>query len=56
MKNWNLILKIEKCEICIEYKRTKPQPAVGFPLAKTFNETVAIDLKEWSYDKKNPVS
>ena len=42
----------EKCEICIKYKRTKQQPVVGFPLAKTFNETMAMDLKEWSHDKK----
>ena len=40
----------EKCKICIKYKRTKPRPVVGFPLAKTFNETMDIDLKEWSND------
>ena len=42
----------EKCEICIKYKRTKPRPVVGFPLAKAFNETMAMDLTEWSHDKK----
>ena len=26
----------------------KPKPIVGFPLAKEFNETVAMDLKHWS--------
>ena len=46
----------EKCEIWIKYKRTKLQPVVGFPLAKTFNETMAMDLKEWSHDKKNLAS
>ena len=34
----------EKCDICIKYKKTKPRPVVGFPLAKTFNETMAMDL------------
>ena len=46
----------EKCEICIKYKRTKPRPVVGFLLAKTFNETMVMDLTEWSYDKKNLAS
>ena len=46
----------EKCEICIKYKRTKPRPVVGFPLAKAFNETMAMDLTEWSHDKKNLAS
>ena len=38
--------------ICIKHKRTKLRPVVGFPLAKTFNETMAMDLKECSHDKK----
>ena len=42
----------EKCDICIKYKKTKPRLVVGFPLAKIFNETMAMDLKEWSHDKK----
>ena len=42
----------EKCEICNKHKRTKPQPAVGFPLAKAFNENIAIDHKAWSHNKK----
>ena len=46
----------EKCDICIKYKKTKRQPVVGFPLAKTFNETMAMDLKEWFRDKKNLAS
>ena len=46
----------EKCDICIKYKKTKLQPVVGFPLAKTFHETMAMDLKEWFHDKKNLAS
>ena len=34
------------CEICCKYKRTKPRPVVGFSLAKRFNQTVAMDIKE----------
>lgn len=41
-----------KCEICLKYKKSKPRPIVGFPLAKSFNETIAMDLKEWSNNKK----
>ena len=41
----------KKCEICIIYKKSKPLPAVAFPLAKTFNETTATDLEEWSHNK-----
>ena len=37
-----------KCEICLKYKKPKPRPVVGFPIARVFNETVALDLKEWS--------
>ena len=35
----------ENCEICHRFKRRPPRPAVGFPLASQFNETVALDLK-----------
>ena len=41
-----------ECEICNKYKKAKPRPIVGFPLSKVFNETLAIDLKEWSYSPK----
>ena len=37
--------KDKKYEICIKYKKTKPQQVVGFALAKTFSETMAMDLK-----------
>lgn len=33
------------CEVCHRFKRRPPRPAVGFPLASQFNETVALDLK-----------
>ena len=38
----------ETCEICIKYKRRKPRPIVGLPMARELNETVAMDLKHWS--------
>lgn len=37
---------INKCEVCQKYCKTKPKPAVGLPLASTYNETVAVDLHE----------
>ena len=33
------------CKICAKYKRSNRRPAVGFSLAKDFNDTVAMDLK-----------
>ena len=35
------------CKVCQKYKKAKPKPIASFPLAKTFTETVALDLKEW---------
>ena len=35
------------CKVCQKYKKPKPKPIASFPLAKTFTETVALDLKEW---------
>ena len=35
------------CKVCQKYKKPKPKPIVSFPLARTFTETVALDLKEW---------
>ncbi|XP_056150199.1 centromere-associated protein E [Lampris incognitus] len=37
---------VQDCDICHRYSKTKPKPAVGLPLASTFNETVAVDLHE----------
>ena len=35
----------ESCEICEKYKKAAPRPVVGLPMASTFLETVAIDIK-----------
>ena len=44
----------DNCEICFKYKKPKPRPKTGFPIAKRFNETIAamiaLDLKKWSSD------
>ena len=37
---------VNDCDSCRRYKREKPKPAVGFPLASAFNETVAVDLHQ----------
>ena len=37
----------KSCEICMRYKRPSSRPVVEFSLAHGFNETVAIDLKQW---------
>ena len=42
----------DSCSICKKYRRPKPRPVVGFPMAKTFNETVDMDLKERSHSPK----
>ena len=34
------------CKICLMYKTPKPRPIVGLPRGKTFNECVAMDLKQ----------
>ena len=36
----------ENCEICRKYKKTPPRPIVSLPMANTFLETVAMDLKQ----------
>ena len=33
--------------ICLKYKKQKSRPAVGFLLAHNFNETVAMDIKQF---------
>lgn len=35
------------CEVCKRYKTKPLKPAVGFPLATQFNQTVALDLKQF---------
>ena len=37
---------VKNCETCIRYGKPKPKPAVGLPMASTYNETVALDLHE----------
>lgn len=37
---------VSKCDTCIRYSKPKPKPAVGLPMASTYNETVAVDLHE----------
>ena len=35
----------KSCQICQEYLKPPPRPVVGLPMATTFNECVAMDLK-----------
>lgn len=43
-----LLTDIEnQCELCKVYSRTPSRPVVGMPMAKEFNEKVAMDLKQW---------
>ena len=37
----------ENCVFCIRHKRVPPRPIVCLPLASSFNEAVAMDLKAW---------
>ena len=41
----NIKLVSESCKICKEFKKPVPRPSVGLPLASSFNEVVAMDLK-----------
>ena len=36
----------------IKKKKKKIRPVVGFPLVTEFNECIAMDLKQWSYQNK----
>ena len=40
-----------QCDVCRRFKRRPLKPAVGFPLATQFNETVALDLKQFGPNK-----
>ena len=46
----------KECEVCLKYqkkkKKKKIRPVVGFPLVTEFNECIAMDLKQWSYQNK----
>ena len=35
------------CDTCKRFKKPPLKPAVGFPLASSFNETVSLDLKQF---------
>lgn len=37
----------QTCEVCRKYRKTPPRPVVSLPLARDFNDVVAMDLKEW---------
>ena len=53
IKNFEIIDCLEEnCEVCQKFKKPKPKPNVGFPLAKRFNQTVTLHLKEWSSSSK----
>ena len=36
------------CESCIKYKRGNPRPVVGLSMGFNFNQTIAMDLKEYT--------
>ena len=36
----------QKCEICKKYAKTPPKPVGTMPMAKEFNEKVAMDLEQ----------
>ena len=43
----NFLLEIpSKCEVCLKFKKAKPKPVVGLPLATRFNQVMAMDIKE----------
>ena len=37
----------QKCNLCKAYAKTPPRPVVSMPMAKEFNEKVAMDLKQY---------
>ena len=39
---------ISQCVGCIKKKKNPAKPFVGLPMAKEFNEKVAVDLKKWN--------
>ena len=47
----NLLKEIDQvtdhCEVCKKFKKPKPRPTVGLPMATMFNECVAMDLKKF---------
>ena len=46
---YNILEEVSNsCKLCKRYKKTPSRPIVGLSLAHVFNETVAMDLKEWT--------
>ena len=43
----------EQCVTCLTYKKSIPRPHVAVPIARDFNDTLAVDLKIWP--KKNAI-
>ena len=39
---------IDACENCLKYNKHPLRPVVGLSTARVFNETKAMDLKEWT--------
>ena len=46
-KSCEICMRYKSCELCMRYKRPSSRPVVGFSLAHDFNETVAMDLKQF---------
>ena len=50
-ENENLAKEIkevtENCEICKKYKKPPPRPCVSLPMASQFQESIAMDLKQY---------
>lgn len=51
IKNSALERAVEKvtkeCDTCLRFQKAKPRPVVCMPMASTFNEVIAMDLKAW---------
>ena len=51
-ESFKLIEEItDNCDLCKKYRRTPSRPVTCIPLAREFNEVVAIDLKVWDFKK-----
>ena len=37
----------DSCEVCLKFKKPVPRPIVALPIAKKFNDVVAMDLKSF---------
>ena len=50
VKDEDLISMIEKseenCDVCLKYKNPKLRPVVGLSMSKSFNDCIAMDLKQ----------